>query len=330
MNNPMVCTTSEAAYCVGALLYTPANRSSIAQAVCQEHFSKPYSLALCLEDTVPDHQLAQAEQQAIQTIQNIYAARQHNTFYLPKIFLRLRAPEQLARLLPQLGQASELVTGFIFPKFSSKNAAAYLQALDIANGQYGNQPFYMMPVLEDDSLISPCARPARLEALKMQLDAVKPLVLNIRVGCNDLCHLFGLRRQPWQTIYQILPVAQILSDILAIFLRDYVVSAPVWEYFQDDTNQWKVGLEQELELDLLNGFIGKTVIHPKQIAVVNQGLRVSRQDYNDASQIMSWDTTAPFLVSGGASHTRMNEYKTHQNWAQRTLLLAKLYGIQER
>lgn len=36
-----------------------------------------------------------------------------------------------------------------------------------------------------------------------------------------------------------------------------------------------------MELDLLNGFTGKTVIHPNQIPVVNEMLRVSQRDYAD-------------------------------------------------
>ncbi len=49
---------------------------------------------------------------------------------------------------------------------------------------------------------------------------------------------------------------------------DYVVSGPVWEYY--DGPGWESGLRQELEDDRLCGFVGKTVIHPKQIELVNE------------------------------------------------------------
>ncbi len=326
MTTSFFSTKLQQAYSVGALLYTPANRNTIASAVCQQQFGTRYSLALCLEDTINDIYLPQAEQQAVQTLQQISLAQEQQNFYLPQIYIRLRAPEQLSRLLAQLGSARSVLTGFIFPKFSLENASAYLEALTKANSQQQDKKFYMMPVLEDRSLLALSSRSIQLERLKALLDQ-EPQVLNIRVGCNDLCNLFGLRRHPQQTIYQVLPVAQILSDILTVFQQDYVVSAPVWEYFQDQQEQWKAGLEQELALDLLNGFTGKTVIHPKQIAIVNAAMQVSPTDYEDACQILNWDQNNPFYVSGSVQAQRMNEYKTHHNWAQRTLLLAQLYGV---
>ncbi len=317
------------AYHVGALLYTPANRISVADSICHQRFGTQFSLALCLEDTINDAYLHQAEQQTIQTIQTIYQKRQQEEFYLPRLFIRLRSPEQISTLLQPMGQAAELLTGFIFPKFSLENASAYLAALEDANHVSRPKPFFMMPVLEDASLLSLRSRGETLEQLKDLLQPYYQQVLNIRVGCNDLCHLFGLRRQLHQTIYDILPVANILSDILTVFQTDYVVSAPVWEYFQDETELWKTGLKRELELDLLNGFIGKTVIHPSQIAVVNEGLKVSPADYADACQILNWNPDNPYYVSGGAQTQRMNEYKTHHRWAQRILLLAEYYGIRQ-
>ena len=44
-----------------------------------------------------------------------------------------------------------------------------------------------------------------------------------------------------------------------------------------------------MELDLLNGFTGKTVIDPNQITVVNEILRVSQRDYADARAFLYWD-----------------------------------------
>lgn len=328
MSDPIFSSLLQQAYSVGALLYTPASRSNVADAVCRQKFGDRYSLALCLEDTINDAYLPQAEQQAVRTLQQIALARTERTFYLPQIFIRLRAPQQLARLLGQLGEAAAVLTGFIFPKFSLENGPAYLEALDQANSRRA-QPLAMMPVLEDSSLLALSARASQLEQLKDLLDQATPQPLNIRVGCNDLCSLFGVRRQPTQTIYDILPVAHILSDILTVFQRDYVVSAPVWEYFQDQGEQWRAGLARECTLDLLNGFTGKTVIHPKQIAVVNEAMQVSPTDYADACQILQWDQHNPFYVSGSVQAQRMNEYKTHHSWARRTLLLAQLYGVKE-
>ena len=169
----------------------------------------------------------------------------------------------------------------------------------------------------------------RLETLyqiKDRIDAMKEYVLNVRVGGNDFCNEFGARRHYDETIYDILPIASLLGDILTVFARDYVVSGPVWEFFSSDNDEWASGLRRELKLDRLNGFIGKTVIHPKQIPIVNDMLKVTRKDYEDAKTILNWDDSG-LQVGKSSGGERMNEVRTHSNWAKKTLLLAELYGI---
>ena len=85
-------------------------------------------------------------------------------------------------------------------------------------------------------------------------------------------------------------------------------------------------MRRELKLDKLNGFIGKTVIHPKQIPVVNDMLRVTRKDLEDAKAILGWDSSG-LQVGKSFGGERMNEVRTNYNWAKKTLLLSELYGI---
>ena len=99
---------------------------------------------------------------------------------------------------------------------------------------------------------------------------------------------------------------------------DYVVSGPVWEYYSG--YNWENGLIQELKDDKLCGFTGKTVIHPNQISVVNKVYQVTRSDFNDAKAILNWDKKSDSLVSGNLAGERMNEYKTHHNWAEKSLI----------
>ena len=108
---------------------------------------------------------------------------------------------------------------------------------------------------------------------------------------------------------------------------DYIISGPVYEYYSG--NDWKAGLKKEINDDKLCGFTGKTVIHPNQISVVNNEYKVSQKNYNDALEIMNWDTKNSSLVSGNITRERMNEYKTHFNWAQKILYLAENYGIKQ-
>lgn len=48
-------------YSVGALLYCPANRKNIAASIAGQRFGTKYSLAMCLEDTIRDDCVAEAE-----------------------------------------------------------------------------------------------------------------------------------------------------------------------------------------------------------------------------------------------------------------------------
>lgn len=90
--------------------------------------------------------------------------------------------------------------------------------------------------------------------------------MNIRVGGNDFSNLYGLRRNEHQNIYEIGVIRDILANIINVFADTYVVSGPVWEYFKKGSDTaWEKGLRKEIELDLLNGFIGKTCIHPSQL-----------------------------------------------------------------
>lgn len=312
------------AYSVGALLYCPANNEGIVNSLASEKFGRHFSLALCLEDTIQDDCVAQAEEKLVFSLKTLHMRQADKRFFLPRLFIRVRNPGQIESLLDRLGNARALVTGFNIPKFSLENADAYIQVIRTIN-QQKDTPYYMMPILESPDLIHLEHRAHLLYALKEKLDSISQYVLNIRVGGNDLCHMFGFRRHSSESIYKIRPVANIFSDIITVFGMDYVVSGPVWEYYNG--RNWETGLRKELSDDRLCGFIGKTVIHPKQIALVNEAYQVPLKDYNDAASILNWDKASPSLVAGSILKERMNEYKTHYNWALRTLLLAEAYGL---
>lgn len=313
-------------YSVGALLYCPANRKTIADSIIRGRFGTQYSLALCLEDTIRDDCVAEAEHILAGSLRQLAAQASQGAFYLPKLFVRVRTARQIGRLYAAFGESARLVTGFILPKFSLENADAYIQEITRINEQ-SNQPVYTMPIFESPSIIDLRHRAEILYTLKEKLDRIEDRVLNIRVGGNDLCHAFGFRRHDDESIHQIRPVANIFSDIITVFGRDYVVSGPVWEYYH--SSNWERGLYHEIADDKLCGFVGKTVIYPSQIAIVNEAYKVSERDYADASAILNWDRTSHALVAASAGGERMNEYKTHSNWALRTLLMAEYFGVKK-
>ena len=311
-------------YSVGPLLYCPANHKSLANSLIHERFGRHFSLAVCLEDTIQDDRIAEAEHELVQTIHTLFNEKKKHLFFLPKIFIRVRSPQQIPDLMERFGDAGVLITGFIIPKFSLENADSYISEILSVNERY-NRAIYMMPIFESPSMIHLQHRHQILYTLKEKLDAIEPLVLNIRVGGNDLCHVFGFRRHVTQSIHDIRPISDIFSDIITVFGMDYVISGPVWEYYNG--SGWDRGLQAELAQDRLCGFTGKTVIHPNQIPLVNDAYRVSKEDYEDAKAILHWEETAPSLVHGNVKKARMNECKTHSNWAMQILMLAEAFGV---
>lgn len=311
-------------YSIGALLYCPAHNEGIVHSLVNEKFGSNFSLALCLEDTINDDFVPEAEQKLIHSIKMLYRYSETVQFFIPKIFIRVRNPQQITSLLERCGESSILITGFIVPKFSPENSDTYIDTILTANHTY-NRKIYMLPILESPAIVNLQSRSKTLYLLKEELDSIEDLVLNIRVGGNDLCHLFGFRRHSDESIHNITPIANIFSDIVTVFGMDYVISGPVWEYYSG--YNWDNGLIQELQGDRLCGFIGKTVIHPNQIPLVNQAYKVTRKDYEDACSILNWDMSSESFVSGNIFAERMNEYKTHSNWAEKILFLSKAYGI---
>lgn len=312
-------------YDVGPLLYSPANlHSSIVDALVTERFPHPFSLAFCLEDTVREDAVAEAEQQLFRTLSLISDAQKKRDFYMPLIFIRIRSPKQLEKLAIEYSRFSDILTGFILPKFFVENCDAYISVIHNVTKTLGFSYRYM-PIFESASMIDLNTRYQNLSTVKSHLNSISESILNIRVGGNDLSHAFGLRRHVENSIYDVKPVAHLLIDIATTFATDYVVSGPVWEYYGGPG--WDTGLARELELDMLSGFIGKTVIHPNQIPVVIDALQVSQADYEDAKSILGWDNTSGSLVASSAEASRMNEYQTHFRWANKIMALANTYGI---
>ncbi len=311
-------------YSIGPLLYCPANNTSIAGSILQQKFGASYSLALCLEDTIADAFVAQAEHILLQTMDTLYKAREESTFFMPKIFIRIRSAAQMINLPKRLGPARGLVCGFILPKLDPDNIGEYIRAAKAVNSAYP-QTFYIMPIMESKVLADLRKRADALYQIKDRLSEIEELVLNIRVGGSDLCHLFGSRRSQSESIHSIFPVSHIFADIVTVFGMDYIISGPVWEYYNG--TGWERGLRRELTEDKLCGFIGKTAIHPRQIPIIQQAYTVTRSDFENAKAILNWNKDTAYWVSGNAQKERMDEYKTHTNWAQKILYLADAYGV---
>ena len=312
------------AYNIGPLLYTPATDTNLFDKLKEQSWGNHYSLALCLEDAIDDSAVDQGEKNIIENMRKLYENIEQLDF-IPQIFIRVRYPHQITKLFKGLGRSAVLLRGFIIPKFSAYNGQSFIDEIMYINDASAHT-IYFLPILEGSDLISHTTRFAALQATYEMLMKHKEYVINVRVGGNDLCNIFGVRRNVNETIYDIRSVSTILNDIVSVFFQDFVISGPVWEYFSGENESWKKGLLQEMRLDSLNGFTGKTVIHPNQIPVVLEGMKISQQDLVDAVQILTFESDL-LQVSKSASGTRMNEMKTHINWAKKQIILANLYGV---
>lgn len=309
-------------YKIGGLLYTPATNRTIIDKLKNHTIECLTSIVFCLEDAIGDAELPEAEKN-LREMLNVLKGTEN----LPLIFIRVRTPCHLAHCYKYLDGSLDIITGFVLPKFDMSNIGEYFEVMEYINRDT-DKPKYIMPIIESRLIAKSSNRLAELEKLKKQMDTMKKYILNVRVGGNDFLNIYGLRRSVSQNIYQIGMVRNILVDIASVFSGDYVVSGAVWEYYDNGIDdKWKFGLEKELELDRLNGFIGKTSIHPSQLPLIWDSLRPTKSDFQDAETILRWHDKGG--VSGSSDGRRMNEVKTHRNWARTTYILGTIYGVKE-
>ncbi|MBQ3337572.1 MAG: HpcH/HpaI aldolase/citrate lyase family protein [Selenomonadaceae bacterium] len=300
-------------YKVGALLYMPAFQKNIVQKISEKKLPRLTSAAFCLEDSIRAESLDAAEASLKFILRELDGVND-----LPLLFVRIRSPRHLEIFHETIGSRSKILTGYILPKFDMSNAAAYLQL-----ARQINLP--VMPTLESKRIANLLTRRTELLSLKQILDDSKSLVLNVRVGANDFCNLYGLRRSVSRTIYDIGVVRDALIDIVNVFAGDYVVAGAVWNFFGGEF--WAEGLRRELELDKINGFVGKSAIHPAQLPIIFDGMKVSRADLDDAEQILNWSSQTHGVMKS-SDGSRMNEVNCHRRWARRVKILSELYGVE--
>lgn len=336
-------------YCLGATLYMPGTKDIRSKVV--NHELPVTSFVMCCEDAIKEEDLPIAEQNILDTMD--YFADQIEAGAItqddiPLIFMRVRNPEQFKIFAKRITKRqANILTGFNFPKFNSKNALGVLRTLVETNARLG-VTLYGMPILEGEEIAFRESRGQELLLLRNILEPYKELILNIRVGGTDMSSLFGVRRGINSTVFDIMTVRDALSDILNAFNRfnDYCVSAAVWEYFraykdddiddvikrnfhnalikgQDIVNPAIDGLLKEVMLDRANGFVGKTIIHPTHAKFVNAMFTVVEEEYNDAIQILN--TSGGVIKSEGGG--KMNEIGPHHRWAEKIVRRANVYGV---
>lgn len=315
-------------YAIGANMYVPAIQETLYEKLTNDKFYNIGALTLCMEDSIEEEMVSTAENNILQLLKAIYLytlVNQANN--LPLIFIRVRSVEQFKHFAQMLNKDQiAVLCGFSFPKFNSENGTDYfsiLQELSLKTGEI----LYGMPIIEDKTVMYKERRVAELQKLQQVLKKYEDYVLNIRVGGTDFSSIFGLRRDVFTTIYDIIPVVDCLTDIINFFMREecqYVLSGPVWEYYAWEKESIEiVNLKKELLLDIQNGFQGKTIIHPSQIEIVNKSYVVKYEDYQDAVNILQSKGGVFACYKGNG----MNEANPHRKWAEKIMAKAEIFGV---
>ena len=347
------------AYTLGATLYMPATRKNIHQDLISKKHEGLTSIVICLEDAIGDSEVIDAEENLVFELTELYYAVQKKFISIediPLIFIRIRESEQMRRVITRSKDVLSILTGFVFPKFTTIAGREYLELLSETNQTY-DVTLYGMPILETKEIIYKETRMQTLLNIQGLLDEFHDFVLNVRIGATDFCGLFGIRRSMDTTIYDIAVVRDCITDIINVFARNekqYVISGPVWEYFSNKErilkpqlrqtpfkktmgtdglelrsemiNSYIDGLIREILLDLSNGLIGKTIIHPTHILPVQALNVVTLEEYLDAKTIIEAANEKNGVVKSHFSN-KMNEIKPHYYWAEKIMKKSIIYGV---
>jgi len=195
--------------------------------------------------------------------------------------------------------------GFVLPKATAATLPAWLAA----------QPFdhqWLLPTIETREAFDA----ADMDRLRAQLMTVADRVLVVRIGGNDLLQLLGARRSRVRTAYDG-PLGPVIGNLVARFAPwGFAISAPVLDRFDDP-----VLLAAEVERDLEHGLVGKSAIHPAQVATIHAGYRVPADDLAVAQALV--DAGPAVFARDGT----MLELATHRRWATAILRRATAFGV---
>ena len=342
---------------LGATIYIPGIRKDLVGDVKKMAAKGATSVVLCLEDSIPDDQVSFAQENIKSALRSL--GEMEDRSKLPLIFVRVRTPEHFLEVAQENEFTLHVLTGFVFPKFEDLSQAATRYSENFHQVQQnhiakGHSPLYFMPVMESPVMVFRETRDEVLMGIRKVLDSHHDNVLAVRLGTTDISSPFALRRSRDLTIYNVHVVASAIADVVNYFGRadgGYVITGSVWEHFADRERIFKTqlrsspfatpeeeelrkrilledldGLIKEIEIDRANGLMGKTVIHPSHVHLVNSMSVVSHEEYSDAMDILHENQQ-----NGGASASsyknKMNEQKPHAHWARKTLLKAQVFGV---
>ncbi|MDB5870335.1 MAG: ATP/GTP-binding protein [Polaromonas sp.] len=285
---------------LGASLYVPATHKDLQQIANGELLGNVRSLIFCTEDAVADSELSYALFNLSLSLQQMVERPGTDRF------VRVRSPDIMKRVLEMPG--IDKLTGFVLPKTTRHNFDAYFRQIRKTSHQ-------LMPTLETAEVFDETEMKLFRQCLEQP--GVRDHILALRIGGNDLLALLGIRRPRSMTIYRT-PLGPVISRLVTTFLPyGFALTAPVFEHLDNPAL-----LAQEVQEDLAHGLVGKTAIHPSQVALIEQHYRVPHSDVEAALRIMDRASPAVFKM-----HDSMCEVATHSAWAHGVVEQARVFGI---
>ena len=292
-------------YHLGASLYMPATRTDIWQIITRQKIPDIHSIIICLEDAINETDVPIALNNIKELLQtwhnNPPPAR-------PLVFIR---PRHTA-MLRQLSDFAHIhhIDGFVLPKVDMVSLADWRYACQNLNHQQ-----FIMPTLETALVFGSAHNHELAIAFSEGFDQQ---ILAVRVGGNDLLSCLRMRRLPNVTLYES-PLGSLLYRLLGVFVpHGFYLSSPVFEYLDKPAL-----FAQELKTDVALGLVGKTIIHPTQIAMVTDAFRVCQQEYKQACAILDKNAKAVFKQDN-----TMLEPATHKAWANEIIARKNVFGLQ--
>ena len=309
-------------YSIGALLYVPAIDKSRIFNCLNNNIKGITSMVICLEDAIGDCGEAEAINNLDEVLRSINQSQMED---LPLIFIRSRSREQLIKIKNILIHNKHILTGIIVPKADASKLKEFLRYLEEINCEN----LYVMPIIETLDFINIQTKKNCLSSLYDTIKEYKNKILGIRIGVTDILGCYGARRNKELTIYDNAIFSTFSSDILtlaSILDFEMPVSGSVSEFYNMNDKVIYESYVKENKMDKLNGFIGKTVINPSQMKVVQAMNVVSFEDYNDAVNIVE-NINNKKSISASIKRERMNEVNPHLKWARRILALSEVFGV---
>ena len=334
-------------YALGATLYLPATKY-IAPYLLEKRYSHLTSFVMCFENLIEERNINIAEKTLLNTLRTLKMAENENRINkdeLPLFFIHVRDPLQFERLYEILIKEKDIISyisGFFLPKFNSNNADAYLST--VKKIRLISEYIYALPIIESKEIISLASRISELITLEKTIFEYRDMILGIRIGGSYINSVLGVNSLEAMSIYDVGITASIIYDIINSFINlsyeDIAIYSSSWDKkitsFQTVSkssnafDQNKViynhafthdpsldGFIREILLDKLNGCVGKTVVYPNQISIVNALYSVERKDYELALSINS--SNEPSLNYG--------EQINNKIWSNKILSLSKIYGV---